>query len=207
MIAILLVISAWCAFPFTAKTWSERNLAIPRMAKRKPNFDVLPFVLSFQLEMEAGATSRKAITQSLSQVHGDHLPATRAANTSELPAAQALLQDSRTHPELKAMALAVAISEISGARMGNALRNLTSDVLVAKAERGEIQAELASTKATIAVLAALPIAGMFLGSVLGASPLTWLISSTFGRACLLLAVVLEGIGLFWIRRLIRGAIA
>lgn len=206
MILILLVIAAWCAFPFTAQTWSESNLAIPRLTVRKPKFDVLPFVLSFQLEMEAGATSRKAIAQSLNQVHDDHLPATRAAATSESPAAQALLQDSRTHPELKVLAIAVAISEKSGARMGNVLRNLTADVLMAKAERGEIQAELASTKATIAVLAALPIVGMFLGSVLGASPFAWLLSSNVGRVCLLLAVVLEALGLLWIRRLIRRAI-
>jgi tight adherence protein B len=175
------------------------------LPRRKSRFDILPFVLSFHIDIQGGASSRTAIAHALEQTNPEHLANTRKALADEEQISSALLQDAQHHHELSALALAVAISDVSGARMGNAISSLTRDVLATRDEHNEIKAELAATKATIAILAALPLMGLFMGKLVGANPFQWLLSSPIGHACLFLAISLEGIGIWWIHRLIKRA--
>lgn len=71
----------------------------------------------------------------------------------------------------------------------------------------EIDSELASTKATIVVLAGLPIIGIFLSSLLGANSLNWLLTTAGGRACLFIGVLLNVLGLIWIKKIVNKALA
>lgn len=205
MIYLLIVIAVWFSFPFTAKTWREVNLVKPRLPKRKTPFDVLPFVLSLQIALEGASSIRKAIELSLPAVPEDELQFTRAAIASEAEISKGLLADVNHHHELAPLALAVAIFEFAGAGVGSVIENLTSDVLQSRNEQAEIQAELAASKATIAVLAGLPILGIVMGGIMGANPIGWLIANRFGYLCLGLAALLELAGLVWIRRLIAKA--
>ncbi|MFF1902286.1 type II secretion system F family protein [Kitasatospora sp. NPDC058218] len=77
-----------------------------------------------------------------------------------------------------------------------------------RAERAlaeEIAAELAAPRATVAVLAALPVAGLLLGASLGARPVTVLLHTPAGLACLVGGAVLEGLGVAWTARIVRAA--
>jgi tight adherence protein B len=70
-----------------------------------------------------------------------------------------------------------------------------------------IATELASTKATVFVLAGLPIMGAGMGLMLGADSMSWLFGSSAGRVCLVLGLGLELVGWLWIKRLLKRASA
>ena len=70
-----------------------------------------------------------------------------------------------------------------------------------------ISTELASTKATVVVLAGLPIMGLGMGLLLGADSISWLLGSTTGRVCLFFGLGLELVGWLWIKRLLNRALA
>lgn len=70
----------------------------------------------------------------------------------------------------------------------------------------EIASELASTKATVIILASLPILGIFLSSLLSGNSLNWLFGTGAGRLCLGIGAGLNLIGLYWIKRIIRSAL-
>lgn len=70
----------------------------------------------------------------------------------------------------------------------------------------EIESELASTKATVIVLAGLPIIGIFLSSLLGANSLNWLLTTAGGRACLFLGALLNLLGIIWIKKIVNRSL-
>ena len=70
----------------------------------------------------------------------------------------------------------------------------------------EINSELASTKATVVVLAGLPVIGIFLSSLLGANSLNWLFTTSGGRACLFLGALLNLLGIIWIKKIINRSL-
>jgi tight adherence protein B len=70
----------------------------------------------------------------------------------------------------------------------------------------DIVAALAGPRATVRLLAALPVVGLLLGTVIGADPVGFLVGSPIGVGCLIGAAVLDLTGLAWARR-IAGAAA
>jgi hypothetical protein len=70
----------------------------------------------------------------------------------------------------------------------------------------EVNNELASTKATVYVLAALPIVGLLLSTLISSNSLRWLFTTAGGHLCLGAAVVLNLIGINWINRIIKRAL-
>ena len=67
--------------------------------------------------------------------------------------------------------------------------------------RRELQAGLAEPRATAVVLAALPALGLLLGSMLGADPVHWLLSSRLGVLVLVTGLALEAVGAWWAWRI------
>lgn len=70
----------------------------------------------------------------------------------------------------------------------------------------EIDSELASTRATVTVLACLPIFGLFLGSLLNSNTLSWLFNSGAGRICFSLGIILNLVGIYWIKQIIKRSL-
>jgi tight adherence protein B len=73
------------------------------------------------------------------------------------------------------------------------------------AARRLLNAELAQARATVRVLALLPVIGLVLGTVLGANPLRWLLATTAGHVVVVAAMVFELLGWLWVRALV-GAV-
>ncbi len=69
---------------------------------------------------------------------------------------------------------------------------------------GMARAELAGARSTTVVLALLPLAGMAMGELVGASPVATLLGTGWGAGCLLAALVLTGSGVFWTRAITAG---
>ncbi|MET8970371.1 type II secretion system F family protein [Streptomyces hydrogenans] len=91
-----------------------------------------------------------------------------------------------------------------GAGLADGLDRLEAALREQHERREGLRAELAGAWATVAVLAALPVAGIGMGAALGAEPLRVMLHTPAGGACLLLGGVLEAAGLWWAARIVRG---
>ncbi|QOV47686.1 type II secretion system F family protein [Streptomyces chromofuscus] len=92
-----------------------------------------------------------------------------------------------------------------GAGLAAGLDRLEAALRAERDQRAEVRAQLAGSRSTAVMLAALPALGILLGTALGADPLHVLLHTGAGLGCLLLGAVLEGVGLWWALRIVRGA--
>jgi len=113
----------------------------------------------------------------------------------------ALREDSRQHPDIQGLAACWEIATRTGSGMAITVHRLAESARAAQETRVHLAAQLAGPKATARMLAALPLIGIMLGHMLGADPVSWLLGSVFGLAALILAVILTGVGWWWIVRI------
>ncbi|MBG0853502.1 type II secretion system F family protein [Streptomyces spinoverrucosus] len=92
-----------------------------------------------------------------------------------------------------------------GAGLAAGLDRLEAALRAERDQRAEFRAQLAGSRSTAVMLAALPALGILLGTALGADPLHVLLHTGAGLVCLLVGGVLEGVGLWWALRIVRGA--
>jgi tight adherence protein B len=69
---------------------------------------------------------------------------------------------------------------------------------------GKATAELAGSRSTAMVLAALPVAGLAMGGLLGARPWQVLLGTPWGAWCLVASAVLTATGLLWSKAITAG---
>ena len=107
---------------------------------------------------------------------------------------------------LMSAAAAWEVTEEAGGPVADVLDRL-GEVLDADAQtRAALAAALAAPRATITLLAALPVLGVVLGESLGAHPLRLLLHRPLGWALLCAAVALDVTGVAWTRLLVRRAL-
>ncbi|MGW0841035.1 type II secretion system F family protein [Streptomyces sp. NPDC002787] len=92
-----------------------------------------------------------------------------------------------------------------GAGLAAGLDRLEGALRAERDQRADLRAQLAGARSTAVMLAGLPVLGLLLGTALGADPLHVVLHSTAGLGCLLVGAVLEGAGLWWALRIVRGA--
>lgn len=92
-----------------------------------------------------------------------------------------------------------------GAGLAAGLDRLEGALRAERDQRADLRAQLAGARSTALMLAGLPSLGLLLGTVLGADPLRVLLHTGPGIGCLLLGGALEGAGLWWALRIVRGA--
>jgi Flp pilus assembly protein TadB len=103
-------------------------------------------------------------------------------------------------------ALLMQASARSGASISQPLSNLASTMIRNRTQEQLLTTELASTKATILVLAGLPIIGSGLAMMLGSQSINWLFTTGVGRSFLLIGIALELLGWAWVQRLLATAL-
>jgi tight adherence protein B len=114
---------------------------------------------------------------------------------------------SRLHfNELDAFALALDESERTGAPVVPLVELLARQVAHRNARGRLIRSELASTRATVSVLAMLPVLGVAMSAMFGGDSFRWLLHAGIGRICLVVGLALEMLGLLWIRVIVRRVI-
>ena len=94
----------------------------------------------------------------------------------------------------------------SGAGLAGGIERTAAALRAAERQREELKAQLAGVRSTAALLAVLPVLGVVLGTVMGADPLGVLLHTPAGLGCLFLGAALEGAGLAWTARIVRGAL-
>ncbi|MFD2688644.1 type II secretion system F family protein [Streptomyces phyllanthi] len=92
-----------------------------------------------------------------------------------------------------------------GAGLAAGLDRLEGALRAERDQRADLRAQLAGARSTAVMLAGLPVLGLLLGTALGADPLHVVLHSAAGLGCLLVGGVLEGVGLWWALRIVRGA--
>jgi tight adherence protein B len=91
-----------------------------------------------------------------------------------------------------------------GSAMAPPVTRLTAALRDEEAGRRELQAHLASPRATARLLAGLPVVGVGMGSALGADPMAILLRTPLGWMCLAGGGLLTLLGVLWVDRLAAG---
>ncbi|MFF2662422.1 type II secretion system F family protein [Kitasatospora sp. NPDC058032] len=124
---------------------------------------------------------------------------------ADVPAAFRLLAELPGGSGAAAVAACWEVASAGGSGLAAGLDGVAEALRVERALTEEITAELAAPRTTIAVLAALPLAGLLLGAALGAGPLEVLFHTPAGLASLAAGTALEVVGLAWTARIVRAA--
>lgn len=197
--------AAYLLFPL-----HKMPVLLSRFSFRRPlkvtDDEILNFFIVFRLELESGELPIVALERSLKVIPQSHFTSTRVALANNGDVIRALQADAQIVPEILDMSLAMQLAHQKGAQLGEALQVMTSSIHERIATSHLLRSELASVRATIGVLAILPAIGLAFGSMLNAHPIEWLTSTLYGRICLLLAIGLEFLGLWWTQKLIKRAL-
>ncbi|WP_322781005.1 type II secretion system F family protein [Frankia sp. Cas4] len=108
-------------------------------------------------------------------------------------------------PTLRQLAAAWRVSQIAGIPLAPMASRLAAVVRAEQEKDGEVSAALAGPRASGRLIAALPLAGIGLGILIGASPLDVLLGTPVGTICLAVGAMLDLAGLAWINRLTETA--
>jgi tight adherence protein B len=109
------------------------------------------------------------------------------------------------HAGLADLARAWQVSTRTGAPLAQSLEQVAEALSADQALRMVVAGELAATRATGKIMAALPFCGLGMGYLIGGDPLRFLLDSPYGWACLVLGVSLAVAGVLWIDWLARRA--
>ncbi|MFE0511392.1 type II secretion system F family protein [Streptomyces sp. NPDC058964] len=92
-----------------------------------------------------------------------------------------------------------------GAGLAAGLDRLDGALRAERDQRVDLRAQLAGSRATAVMLAALPALGLFLGTAMGADPLRVLLHTGAGLGCLVVGGLFEAAGMWWAAQIVRGA--
>ncbi|WP_409058867.1 type II secretion system F family protein [Streptomyces sp. SYP-A7185] len=92
-----------------------------------------------------------------------------------------------------------------GAGLAAGLERLEGALRAERDQRSDLRAQLAGARSTAVMLTGLPVLGLLMGSALGAAPLRVLLHTGAGLGCLAVGGALEGTGVWWALRIVRGA--
>lgn len=186
----------------TASPWRAWRLPTARRARRA---DIGAVLAGMRDELLAGAALRTAFERAVDAQETAGLFAGALATSrmgGDVPAA--LRRDAADEPLLLSLAALWQVCEGSGAAVAAALDRLVDGARRSARIRQEIAAQLAGPRATMRVLAILPLIGIGMGLLMGADPLGFLFGSVWGWACLVVAGILESAGILWTRHLVAS---
>jgi len=214
MIVMLLVVAAYMSLGPIPKwvtpslpKFDSINLRLSR--NRKISFEEqLDALYLFKSQILGGQSNATALQRALEVLPSECLPNTRQAlatgtSFSRIMRDECEFFDLVTFEEIS---LVIEVSDRTGAPLGISLDRIIHKLINQRSDKQLIATELASVKATISILAALPVIGIILSSLLGTNAITWYMHSKLGLVCLLSGLVLEGLGLVWIRALVSKAV-
>lgn len=176
------------------------RFSLPRRTRSDSARQFLRGVAALEDELRGGSTIAAAVAVARTVVGGDTPMDRDDAEWFTTAAARYDL------PELRYLGVAVALARTTGAGLDDTLQHVTESLEARLADRELVEQELASAKATIVLLACLPVVGAAMAAMLGAGSIHWLTHTGPGRVCALAGLALEALGVAWVRRLVRGAV-
>ncbi|GII93670.1 type II secretion system F family protein [Sinosporangium siamense] len=168
---------------------------------------VIELCQSISAELTAGRTPTDAVVHAASAT----APPVSAAFAPVIASARdggdvaAALLSIASHPGaegLRRLAACWQASRSTGAAPAPLVDRVASSVRDSTRHHEELTAHLAGPRATAKLLAALPLLGILMAVALGMNPLAFLFGGPIGLACLVLGVLLNLLGLWWIHRMV-----
>ena len=101
---------------------------------------------------------------------------------------------------LAAVAICWRVADATGSGLADALERVGEAMRHEHDVATEVHGQLTAVRATATVLATLPLVAVAMGHVLGAEPLTVLLGSSVGAACLGAGLLLAVAGWWWLTR-------
>lgn len=105
---------------------------------------------------------------------------------------------------LRQLATAYRVCRLTGVRLAPVATMLADTARSDSARADELAAALAGPRSSGRLVAGLPLLGVALGALLGAAPLEVLVTPPLGTGCLAAGVLLDLVGLRWLRRIADG---
>lgn len=152
-------------------------------------------------ELQAGAPALDALAAASADLP-DLSAVTAAAHLGgEVPIALVALSRRPGLSGLRQLAAAWAVSSETGSGLAATVERLVEALRDDEATQDETEVALATPRATARLLAVLPLAGLGLGTAVGADPWGFLTRSPAGLVIAGAGVLLAGVGLEWVERL------
>lgn len=194
-----------CGVPVVRKALRARS---ERLATERRAAGVIDLCSTTAGELKAGIQPAQALAAAASATRGlgDAEVAVLAAVRFGGDVPQALRQAGRAQGAdgLVGLAACWRVAVDGGAGLAAGLDRLETALRAERDQREGLRAQLAGAWSTVTVLALLPAVGLGLGAAMGADPLRVLLHTTAGAMCLVAGGVLEGVGLWWARRIVRA---
>ena len=156
-------------------------------------------------ELRAGRAAAVALERA-ARSYPDLIPRASGAMRlgGDLP--NALEQDAvaNAEPVLRRLAACWRVGQDSGAGLADAVARLAAATRECERIRLDLASRTAEPKATMRLLAVLPVFGIVMGLGLGADTIGWLLGTSVGRLTLTLGVGLDLLGVLWTHYMIRA---
>ena len=110
-----------------------------------------------------------------------------------------------SHPQLKNLGSLCTLSEKHGIPLSDVFEQAHNHIEARKRHRAATKASLLGPQATAIVLTLLPLAGILMGTIMGANPIGFLLGGGIGGLLLVIGVGLACAGFSWSRILITNA--
>ena len=174
----------------------KRRLKITNLQNNQINEDLIQKIIS---SITNGLNPRLVLTTVAKENNLRELA--RVSSTGE-DLVKAVSKDTNNDLTSVSFAQVWQVCERNGASLSPVLNSFNNQIRTENELRQELSSSLSGVKLSAYVLAFLPIIGIILAYLLGVNSIFWLTNSTFGKTALFLALILEIIGIFWVKRLI-----
>lgn len=185
------------------------NFPTPKFATRNKkslsNEELVAFLSQLRQLLASGLPTSMALVTTAKSFQKDLFPEVRSHQDrlAEVPEAFASDVLNFKCDTLQKLVKLLSINRELGASISPSVDLLISNVLERQANEEMLAGEIAGVKATVFVLATLPLFGIALGFVMGINIPYWLATNHIGQLCLILALALESLGIYWSQQLIR----
>jgi hypothetical protein len=178
------------------RTFLNRSIQFPIKTKALPIDD------HFAQEIVNGISSGLVPRIVLAKICGEYfLEKTGIACLSGTSITQAIEIDLPNNLVAKSFASLWQVCENNGAALSPALNQFAQQIRVEKGLRQELSSSMSGAKLSAWVLAGLPLFGIVLAGFLGVNSLTWLANSKIGNFNIVAAIILEVIGIVWVKKI------
>jgi len=178
------------------RTFLNRSIKFPIKTKALPIDD------NFAQEIVNGISSGLVPRIVLAKICGEYyLENTRIACLSGTSITQAIKIDLPNDLVAKSFASLWQVCENNGAALSPALNQFAQQIRVENELRQELSSSMSGAKLSAWVLAGLPLFGIVLAGFLGVNALEWLANSKIGNFNIVAALILEVIGIIWVRKI------
>ena len=178
------------------KRFINKSIKFPIKTKALPIDD------HFAQEIVNGISSGLVPRIVLAKICGEYyLENTRIACISGASITQAIKIDLPNDLVAKSFASLWQVCENNGAALSPALNQFAQQIRVENELRQELFSSMSGAKLSAWVLAGLPLFGIVLAGFLGVNPLEWLANSKIGNFNIVAALILEVIGIIWVRKI------